>query len=170
MIRSPFYRLQSKFFLFGMVLLLLSACALMELDPSHDPRNILSENIHWYNHKFEGKLMDTAVVHVHPDERPNFVMESQNISDKVSFYDSALIDIQFFKEDAPAIMEGEDPEKEFDKAVVSMRYRLSVLPSNSLKNIIVDQEWNKVGNSWFVSPDLSKFFVKEEPPQPDSAG
>jgi hypothetical protein len=162
--------MQSKFFLFGMVLLLLSACSLIEMDPAHDPRNILSDSIHWYNHKFEGKLMDTAIVHVHPDKRPDFVMESQKIRDKVSFYDSALIDIQFFKGGVPAIMKGEDPEKEFDRAVVMMRYRLSILPSNSLKNIVMEQEWTKVGNGWYVSPDLKKFFSKEEPPQPDPAG
>lgn len=166
MIRLPFHRLQSKFFLLGMAVIFLSNCA---MDPAYDPRNILSDNMRWYNDKFEGKLMDTAINHVHPDSRPDFVMKSQDIKDRVSFFDSALVDIKFFKEGAPAIMDGENPEEEFDKAVVMMRYRLSVLPSNSLKNIVIEQEWNKVGNTWFVSPDLTKFLVTEKPPQPDPA-
>jgi hypothetical protein len=164
MIRLPITRLQSKSFLFGMILLMLSACA---LDPAHDPRNVLSESIHWYNAKFEGKLMDTVVAYVRPSDRPEFVMKSQDIRDKVSFFDSALVDMQFYKGDFPALMDGQDPEKEFDRAVVVMRYRLSILPSNTLKNIIVEQEWNKIDGGWYVSPNLDKFFAKEEPPQSD---
>ena len=164
MIRLPLSRLQSQYFFSALIILLLGACG---LDPAHDPRNVLSDSIRWYNAKFEGKLMDTAIVYVNPQFRPDFTLKAQDIKDKVSFYDSAIVDIQFYKGDEPAQMNDKEDSKNFDRAVVLMRYRLSVLPSNTLKNIVIEQEWNKIGKGWFVAPDLTEFITKEEPPKPD---
>ena len=152
--RSPTRTIGLWKLLVGVLFLMISGCF---LDASMDPRNILMESIHWYNKKFESKMMNSCVLYVTPEKRAEFMTDSLKIVQKVTFYETSIIDIQFSRDGQPAKMHGTEPEKDVDKATVVLRYQFSVLPSVTVKTIIIEQEWNRHGNGWFVSPDLKKY-------------
>ncbi len=69
-------------------------------------------------------------------------------------YDRSTVDIQYLDGDQPVKITTEGPEKEFDKAIVTLRYQISVLPSNQLKTIMLDQVWVLNNELWQVEPNL----------------
>ena len=134
---------------------LFSACAQYSKMKLQDD---LQTNIYQFNKRFSGKMMDISVPYVLLDKRRKFLTESLKIKEKVTFYDSSILDIQYFNGNQPVKITTKGAEKEFDKAIVTWRYQISVLPSNQLKTIMLDQVWVYNEEQWLVEPDLDVFF------------
>lgn len=137
-----------------LLLTLFSACA------SYSKMNLqedLQTNVHQFNKRFSGKMMDLSVGYVLMDKRKDFLITSNKIKEKVTFFDSSLLDIQYFNDDQPVKKTTQGAEKEFNKAIATMRYQISTLPSNQLKTIIVEQKWVVDEGLWMVEPDLDVF-------------
>jgi len=145
----------SKAILIGLSMSLFSACTKYSQMKLQDD---LQTNIYQFNKRFSGKMMDISVGYVLLDKRRKFLTESLKIKEKVTFYDSSILDIQYFNSDRPVKKTTAGVEKEFDKAIVTWRYQISVLPSNQLKTIMLDQVWVYNEEQWLVEPDLDVFF------------
>lgn len=136
------------------LLALLSACAHYSIMNLQDD---LQTNVYQFNKRFSGKMMDLSAGYVLMDKRKDFLINSNKIKEKVTFFDSSLLDIQYFNDDQPVKKTSEGAEKEFNKAIATMRYQISILPSNQLKTIIVEQKWVVDEGLWMVEPDLDVF-------------
>ena len=68
---------------------------------------------------------------------------------------SKILDIKFFKIGVPVVITSKGPEKGFNRAIVTIRYQLAILPSTKLVTRLVEQEWVLEGEQWVVIPDLS---------------
>ncbi len=137
-----------------LLLALFSACAQYSISKlEHD----LQTNVYQFNKRFSGKMMDISVVYVSLENRRDFLIDSNKIKDNVSFFENSILDIQYFDGDQPVKITVDGAEKEFNKAMVTIRYQISVLPSNQLKTIMVDQKWVLNEGQWQVEPDLSVF-------------
>jgi hypothetical protein len=134
-----------------LLLTLLSACAHYSLMTLQDE---LQTNIYQFNKRLDGKMMDLSAGFVSPAKRKDFLINSKAIKDKVTFYDRSIVDTQYLDGDQPVKITAEGPEKEFDKAIVTIQYQISVLPSNQLKAIMLDQIWVLNDEQWQVEPDL----------------
>ncbi len=133
---------------------LFSACAQYSIMNLQDD---LQTNVYQFNKRFSGKMMDLSAGYVLMDKRKDFLINSNKIKEKVTFFDSSLLDIQYFNDDQPVKKTSEGAEKEFNKAIATMRYQISTLPSNQLKTIIVEQKWVVDEGLWMVEPDLDVF-------------
>ncbi len=102
-------------------------------------------------------MMDLSAGFVLMDKRKDFLITSNKIKEKVTFFDSSLLDIQYFNDDQPVKKTTEGAEKEFNKAVATMRYQISILPSNQLKTIMFDQTWVLDEEQWMLEPNLDVF-------------
>lgn len=103
-------------------------------------------------------MMDISVGYVSLDKRKEFLTKAIKIKEKVTFYDSSILDIQYFNGNQPVKKTADGAEKLFDKAIVTWRYQISVLPSNQLKTIMLDQVWVHNEKQWRVKPDLDVFW------------
>ena len=133
---------------------LFSACA------NYSTMNLqedLHTNVYQFNKRFSGKMMDLSAGYVLMDKRKDFLITSNKIKEKVTFFDSSLLDIQYFNDDQPVKKTTHGAEKEFNKAVATMRYQISILPSNQLKTIMFDQTWVLDEEQWMLEPDLDVF-------------
>lgn len=150
----PLITYVSKAILICLSMSLFSACAQYSKMNLQDD---LQTNIYQFNKRFSGKMMDLSVAYVLLDKRRKFLTESIKIKEKVTFYDSSILDIQFFNDNQLVKKSTDGAEKEFHKAIVTWRYQISVLPSNLLKTIIFDQVWVYNEEQWLVEPDLDVF-------------
>jgi len=150
----PLITYVSKAILICLSMSLFSACAQYSKMQLQDD---LQTNIYQFNKRFSGKMMDLSVAYVLLDKRRKFLTESIKIKEKVTFYDSSILDIQFFNGNQLVKKNIEGAEKKFHKAIVTWRYQISVLPSNLLKTIIFDQVWVYNEEQWLVEPDLDVF-------------
>lgn len=114
----------------------------------------LDTNVYQFNKRFEGKMMDLSAGYVSQAKRKDFLIDSYIVKEKITFYDRSILDIKYLDGDQPVKITVEGPEKEFNKAIVTLRYQISVLPSNRLKTIILDQVWVLNEEQWQVEPDL----------------
>jgi len=128
------------------------ACAHYSLMTLQDE---LQTNIYQFNKRLEGKMMDLSAAYVALSKRKDFLINSKAVIEKVTFYDRSIVDIQYLDGEQPVKTTTEGPEKEFDKAIVTLQYQISVLPSNQLKTIMLDQIWVLNDEQWQVEPDLS---------------
>ena len=138
------------FLLFG-----LTSCE--TLDPYYKVQENLDLSIKAFNFEFESKSIDTSARFVHPDHRAQYMSSSLEITQRITFFEATILNIQFFKNGVPALITAKGPEKGFDRAIVSIRYQLAVLPSTKLKNLISQQEWVLEHGQWLTLPDLDKF-------------
>jgi len=150
----PLITYVSKAILICLSMSLFSACAQYSKMNLQDD---LQTNIYQFNKRFSGKMMDLSVAYVLLDKRRKFLTESIKIKEKVTFYDSSILDIQFFNGNQLVTKSTKGAEKKFHKAIVTWRYQISVLPSNLLKTIIFDQVWVYNEEQWLVEPDLDVF-------------
>ena len=134
---------------------LFSACAQYSKMNLQDD---LQTNVYQFNKRFSGKMMDISVGYVSLDKRKEFLTKAIKIKEKVTFYDSSILDIQYFNGNQPVKKTADGAEKLFDKAIVTWRYQISVLPSNQLKTIMLDQVWVHNEKQWRVKPDLDVFW------------
>ena len=151
----PLITYVSKAILICLSMSLFSACAQYSKMKLQDD---LQTNVYQFNKRFSGKMMDISVAYVALAKRREFLTESLKVQEKVTFYDSSILDIQYFNDNDPVNQTTEGTEKEFNKAIVTWRYQISVLPSNQLKTIMLDQVWMYNEEQWLVEPDLDVFF------------
>jgi hypothetical protein len=156
--RQPLlHSLARKFFILFFILFG-TACAQFTEYSNAEREENLQTKIHQFNKRFESKMMSLSAPYLPIDKRRQFLTDSLKIKEKVVFYESDILDAKLFNGDLPVQSRVDSPPAEFDKAIVTMRYQLSVLPSNRLKTITIDQIWRWENNGWFVDPDLDSFF------------
>ena len=122
------------------------------LDPYLKTQEDLDLSIKAYNLEFESKAIDRTARFVHPDHRAEYMERSLEMTKRLTIFDATVLDIKFFNN---GIQTSIGSKENFDRAVVVMRYQLAVLPSNKLKNPIIEQEWVLYQEQWVIIPDLS---------------
>jgi hypothetical protein len=151
---TPLFTLFSRTILIGLWISLFSACSHYSTMTLNDD---LQANVYQFNKRFEGKMMDLSSAYVLQEKRKDFLVNSTYIKEKVTFYDSSILDIKFLDGNHPVQKTAEGAEKEVNQAIVTMRYQVAVLPSNQLRTILIDQVWMLNGEQWQVQPNLTPF-------------
>ena len=122
------------------------------LDPYLKTQEDLDLSIKAYNLEFESKAIDRTARFVHPAHRAEYMERSLEMTKRLTIFDATVLDIKLFNN---GIQTSIGSKENFDRAVVVMRYQLAVLPSNKLKNPIIEQEWVLYQEQWVIIPDLS---------------
>lgn len=149
-VRSPLL----KMFL-SMVAVSLIGCAFQK--SYMESREKLSRNIKVFNAEFESKSIDVSPLMVRADKREEFLMKVPQIKEKATFDEISIVNAEYFKDGSPVKQSGGAPTQDFDEAVMTLRYRMAVLPSNKLETRVVKQKWVLEGDDWVVVPDLDAF-------------
>lgn len=102
-------------------------------------------------------MMDLSAAYLPIENRREFMVNSLKVKENVIFYDSSILHIQLYNDDQPVQTSLDGPDEEFNKAIVTMRYQMSILPSNKVETVLVDQLWRWENKEWFVIPDLDTF-------------
>ena len=137
---------------------LFTACAQFSQYSYENKQEDLQTKIYQFNKRFEAKMMDLSASYLPINKRRIFLIDSLKIKENVIFYDSSILGVQLFDGKLPVQIQVDGPEKEFNKAIVTMRYQMAVLPSNQIKTIFIDQLWLWKNKEWYVVPDLDEFF------------
>jgi len=117
----------------------------------------LDKTIRIYNNAFESKAEDGGSGYVINDYRMDYLLKYGDIQGKVSFLQAQTINVAYFKDGKPLEINDENPEGEMDEAVITMRYKLTISPSNRLKTFIHEQHWKLIGVTWQLEPNLKPF-------------
>lgn len=152
----PAFSLISRTLLICLSTPLFSGCAQMSQYSIAEKETGLQTNISQFNKRFEGKMMDLGAAYLPAKKRRRFMEDSLKVKEKITFYDSSILETQLFEDELPVQMKANGPD--FNKAVVTMRYQLAILPSNRLKTILVDQIWLWEKQAWRLHLDLEEFF------------
>ena len=140
-----------------LVLLFLFTVSCGTTNPFRQSQQELDAKIETFNFEFESKALDRSSRFVHPDYLEDFQTKSLDFIKNVSILKATTLDLKLLKDDKPAIATSSLFETDFNKAEITIRYQLSILPSTNLKTIIVKQKWVKLKDAWFVIPDLDSF-------------
>jgi len=128
------------------------------MDPFLDSHEDLEKSIKLFNRDMESKSVQKASIFVLMDKREEFLTQMHGLKDKLSFFESNIINIKFYKDDVPIKIDSNGrPEDRPNQTVVVIRYKLSILPSTKLKTQIVSQEWVLQNEKWYVIPNLDQF-------------
>lgn len=87
----------------------------------------------------------------------DYLLKYGDIQGRVSFLNAQTLNIAYFKDGKPLEISAENPEGEVDEAVITMRYKVAISPSNKLKTFIHEQRWKLNGEIWLLEPDLKPF-------------
>jgi len=136
-------------------LLLFVSVSCETLDPYYKTQENLDLSIEAFNFEFESKAMNISARFVHPAHRANYKDQSLEMTQRITFFEATILDIKFFKIGVPVVTTSKGPEKGFNRAIVTIRYQLAILPSTKLVTRLVEQEWVLEGEQWMVIPDLS---------------
>jgi len=117
----------------------------------------LDKTIRIYNNAFESKAEDGGSGYVINDYRMDYLLKYGDIQGKVSFLQAQTINVAYFKDGKPLEINDENPEGEMDEAVITMRYKVTISPSNRLKTFIHEQHWKLIGVTWQLEPNLKPF-------------
>ena len=117
----------------------------------------LDKTLRVYNNAFESKAESGGSAYVLNDYRMDYLLKYGDIQGRVSFLQAQTLNIAYFKGGKPLEIEDEDPESEIDEAVVTMRYKVTISPSNRLKTFIHEQRWKLKGEAWRLEPNLKPF-------------
>ena len=117
----------------------------------------LDKTLRVYNNAFESKAESGGSAYVQNDYRMDYLLKYGDVQNRVSFLQAQTINIAYFKSGKPLEVSDEDPESEIDEAVVTMRYKVTILPSNRLKTFIHEQRWKLEGETWRLKPNLKPF-------------
>jgi len=142
-------------FLLTLLFLLTVSCGTS--NPFRQSQEELDTKIEIFNSEFESKALDRSSRFIHPDYLVEFQKKSLDFINNVTIFGATTLDLKLLKDDKPVIVTSSLFETDFDKAELTIRYQLSVLPSTKLKTIIVKQEWVKFNDVWFVIPNLDSF-------------
>ena len=146
--------MQSRAFTAFLFLLIFISASCKTLDPFYKNKEELDLNIKAYNLDFENKSIDRSARLVHPEHRAQYLAKSLEVTKRITIFEASTLGIKFFNNGVPTLS---IPDKDFDRAIVIIRYQLAVLPSTKLTSLIFEQEWVLYKNKWFTIPDLSAF-------------
>ncbi|NIQ01420.1 MAG: hypothetical protein GWM98_14370 [Nitrospinaceae bacterium] len=139
--------------LLALILCLTAGCA----STSSKKLEQLGKVLRVYNNAFESKSENGGSMYVQNDYRMDYLLKYSEIKTKVSFHESQTLNHAYYRDGKPVSVNVEDPEKEFNEAVVTMRYQIAISPSNVLKNFIHDQHWHYENKMWLLKPNLDPF-------------
>ena len=139
-------------------IILFSGCTSLANYSTSEKSDELNAKIYQFNKRFEGRMMELSASYIPLDKRRQFMEDSLKIQEQVLFYGSSILEVKLFENETPVTFQENGPAHDFNKAVVTMRYQLAVLPSNRLKTLHVDQLWLWENDGWYVVPDLDGFF------------
>lgn len=117
----------------------------------------LSKVLRVYNNAFESKTENGGSMYVQNEYRMDYLLKYGAIQNRVSFLEAQVLNQAYFKSGKPMEINPENPEGEIDEAVITMRYQLTVAPSNTLKTFIHEQRWKYNGVTWLLEPNLKPF-------------
>ena len=120
----------------------------------------LNKVLRIYNNAFESKTEDGGSMYVQNDYRMDYLLKYGDIQGRVSFLDVQTLNHAYFKNKKPitlADMDDDDDKEGFNEAVITMRYRLTILPNNQVKTFIHEQRWKHDGALWRLEPNLEPF-------------
>ena len=117
----------------------------------------LDKTVRVYNNAFESKGEDGGSSYVLNDYRMDYLLKYGEIQGRVSFFQTQTLNIAYFKGKKPLEINADDPEGEIDEAVITMRYKVTISPSNRLKTFIHEQHWKREGEIWRLEPNLKPF-------------
>jgi hypothetical protein len=135
--------------------LLIVSCG--TLDPFKQSQQELDIKIQAFNFEFESKAFARAARFVHPDFLKDFREKSLDVFKNTTFLENTTLDLKLFKDNLPVRLTPSDPAEDFNRGEVTIRYQISILPSTTIKTIIVTQEWIKLEGSWVVNPKIDSF-------------
>ena len=149
---KPFQKIRTACWI-TTLLLLFGGCA------SDSAKNLerLDKTLRIYNNAFESKSEDGGSAYVLNDYRMDYLLKYGEVQNRVSFFQAQTLNVAYFKGGKPLEIDTEDPEKEIDEAVVTMRYKVAISPSNRLKTFIHEQRWKREGETWRLEPNLKPF-------------
>ena len=87
----------------------------------------------------------------------DYLLKYGDIQEKLSFLQIQTLNIAYFKDGKPLEINDDNPDGEVDEAVITMRYKVTISPSNRLKTFIHEQHWKLEGVTWLLEPDLKPF-------------
>lgn len=117
----------------------------------------LSKILRVYNNAFESKSENGGSMYVQNDYRMDYLMKYGDIQSRVSFLDVQTLNHAYFNDGKPVTINVNDPESEFNEAVITLRYRLTISPSNRVKTFIHEQRWKYEKTTWRLEPNLEPF-------------
>ena len=117
----------------------------------------LDKTLRIYNNAFESKSESGGSGYVLNDYRMDYLLKYGDIQGRVSFLQAQTLNIAYFKGGKPLEINADDPEGEIDEAVITMRYKVTISPSNRLKTFIHEQRWKLDGLAWRLEPNLKPF-------------
>lgn len=110
-----------------------------------------------YNNAFESKSENGGSMYVQNEYRMDYLMKYGDIQNKVSFLEVQTLNHAYFNDGKAVSINVDDPEGEFNEAVITLRYQVTISPSNRLKNFIHEQHWKYDGTAWRLEPNLEPF-------------
>ncbi len=117
----------------------------------------LDKTLRIYNNAFESKSEDGGSGYVLNDYRMDYLLKYGDIQGRVSFLQAQTLNIAYFKGGKPLEINDDNPDGEIDEAVITMRYKVTISPSNRLKTFIHEQRWKLNGETWRLEPNLKPF-------------
>ncbi len=135
-------------------MLLLASVSCKTLDRYHKIHEDLNLSIKAYNLEFESRAIDMSARFVHPTYRSEYMAESPEIVKRITIFEATVLDIQIFNDGVPL---ADLSKKDFNQAVVVIRYQMAILPSTKLKTLLIKQEWLLYQGQWVIIPDLKTF-------------
>ncbi len=110
-----------------------------------------------YNNAFESRSENGGSGYVQNEYRMDYLLKYGAIQSRVSFFKSQMLNQAYFKDGKPLEINADDPEEDFDEVVITMRYQVTISPSNQLKIFLHDQRWKHNGATWRLEPNLTPF-------------
>ncbi len=110
-----------------------------------------------YNNAFESKSETGGSMYVQNEYRMDYLLKYGQIQGRVNFLHAQVLNQAYFKAGKPLEINLENPEGEFDEAVITMRYQVTIAPSNTLKTFLHEQRWKHNGVTWLLKPNLAPF-------------
>jgi hypothetical protein len=136
--------------MFFLIMFFFASCG--NLDLYLKTQKDLDLSIKAYNLGFESKAIDRTAQFVHPAHRAEYMAKSLEMTKRLTIFDSTILDIKFFNN---GVQTSIGSKEDYDRAIVIIRYQLIVLPSNKLKNPIIEQEWVRYQEQWVTIPNMS---------------
>jgi hypothetical protein len=111
-----------------------------------------------YNNAFESKDPSGGSGYVLNEYRMDYLLKYSKIRDRVTFYETQTLNMAYFKGGkAMDIDPEEEDEDAIDEAIITMRYNVTISPSNRVKTFIHEQRWKLEEESWLLEPNLKPF-------------
>ncbi len=110
-----------------------------------------------YNNAFESKSENGGSGYVQNEYRMDYLLKYSDIQNRVSFFKSQMLNQAYFKDGKPLEINADNPGEDFDEVVITMRYQVTISPSNQLKIFLHDQRWKHNGATWRLEPNLTPF-------------